>query len=228
MSIYKQLTREERYQIKALLKTGHNRAEITRTIGVHPTTIKREIECNRGQRGYRPEQAHRTAMVRRKDKSRSRISSEVWLLVNEKLREDWSPEQISGRLRQDNLHISHECIYQHIYADKQAGGTLWTHLRRHPKKYRKRAGGRDRRGKIPNRRCIEERPFIVEERSRIGDWKADLILGANQQGVALTLTERKSRLTLLRTLVRKHAQPIRDEIVAFIAQMGCAHQNDHF
>ena len=213
MSSYKQLTREERYQIKALLQTGHKQAEIARTIGVHKSTIKRELNRNRGQRGYRPEQAHNKAMMRRKSKSKPRISAKVWSVVDKKLTEDWSPEQISGRLRQDKILISHERIYQHIYANKKAAGTLWKHLR-HPKKYRKRAGGRDRRGKIPNRRCIEERPVIVAERSRIGDWEADLILGANQQGVALTLTERKSRFTLLRTLAGKHAQPIREAIIA--------------
>ena len=78
---------------------------------------------------------------------------------------------------------------KYVYADKRSGGTLWKHLR-HPKKYRKRAGGRDLRGKIANRRSIDERPPIVAERSRIGDWEADLIVGKNRQGVVLTLTER--------------------------------------
>ena len=215
MSSYKQLTREQRYQIKALLQTGHKQAKIARVLGVHKSTIQREVKRNNGQRGYRPKQAHEKAMQRRQSKPKQRITSEVWLLVEDKLREDWSPEQISGRLRQEKIFISHEWIYQHIYVDKKAGGTLWQHLRR-PKKYRKRAGGRDRRGKIPNRRCIEERPAIVEKRSRIGDWEADLILGANQQGVALSLTERKSRFTLLRILAGKHAQPIREAIIALL------------
>lgn len=204
---YAQLTREQRYQIKALLDTDVPQEKIAETISVSPSTISRELKRNRGKRGYRPNQAHEKALARRKKKSKPRISAEVWALVEKKLREDWSPEQVSGKLRMSEIFVSHERIYQYVYADKRAGGTLWTHLR-HPKKYRKRAGGRDRRGKIPNRRSIDERPAIVEERSRIGDWEADLILGKNRQGVALTLTERKSRFTLLRTFPSKHAGPI--------------------
>jgi transposase, IS30 family len=212
MSSYKQLTHEQRYQIKALLQTGHKKAEIARTLSVHKSTINREISRNSGHRGYRPKQAHQKAIAHRQGKSRTRITPTHWSLVDEKLREDWSPEQISGRLKEEKIFISHEHIYQHVYADKKEGGTLWRHLRR-PKKYRKRAGGRDRRGKIPNRRGIEERSAFVDQRSRIGDWEADLILGANHQGVAVTLTERKSRFTLLRTLDGKHAKPVREAIV---------------
>ena len=216
MSTYAQLTREQRYQIKALLDTGHKQAVIGRTIGVHKSTIQRELQCNTGLRGYRPKQAHEKALSRRKSKSKSMIIADVWALVEEKLRQDWSPEQISGRLKEDEVFISHECIYQYIYADKRVGGSLWTHLRRHEKKYRKRRCGQDRRGKIPNRRSIEDRPVIVEERSRVGDWEADLILGKNHQGVAVTLTERKSRFTLLRTLPSKHADPIKEAIIALL------------
>lgn len=215
MRTYKQLTREQRYQIKALLKTGHKQVEIASVLGVNKSTIQREIKRNRGERGYRPEQAHEKALARRAGKSKPRISSNVWELVEAKIREDWSPEQISGRLRLEKVFVSHEHIYQRIYTNKKAGGTLWEHLRR-PKKYRKRANGRDRRGKIPNRRGIEERPAIVAERVRIADWEGDLILGANQQGAVLTLIERKSRFTLLRALSGKYAQPVSDATIALL------------
>ena len=94
-------------------------------------------------------------------------------------------------------------------------GVLWKHLR-HPKKYRKRAGGRDRRGKNSNRRSIEERPAIVEERSAIGHWEANLIVAKNSQGVALTLTERKTRFTLPRSFPSKHAELITQGIIEFL------------
>ena len=207
MSTYKQLALEQRYQIKALLDNDVSKGNIATTIGVSRSTITRELNRNSGKRGYRPNQAHGKALARREKKSKLRIREEVWALVEKTLREDWSPEQVSGKLKASGISVSHERIYQHVYADKRAGGTLWAHLR-HPKKYRKRAGGRDRRGKIPNRRSIDERSAIVDERSRIGDWEADLILGKSHQGVALTLTERKSRFTLLRTFPGKHADPI--------------------
>ena len=211
--MYTQLTREQRYQIKALLDMGHSQSQIATVVGVHKSTISREIRRNRGKRGYRPKQAHEKALFRRRGKSKPRISSKTWEIVEERIREEWSPEQISGRLEKYGIFISHEWIYQHIYADKRAGGNLWTHLRRKTKKYRKRKGGKDNRGKIPHRRSIEERPPIVEERMRIGDWEADLILGKGRQGVALTLVERKSRFTLLRTFPSKQASLITQGII---------------
>ena len=213
--MYTQLTQEQRYQIKALLDTGHNQTEIAQVLGVHKSSIQRELKRNRGKRGYRPRQAHEKALARRRLKSKPRVNAETWALVEEKLRVDWSPEQISGTLKDNQIFISHERIYQYVYADKRVGGTLWKHLR-HPKKYRKRAGGRDRRGKIANRRSIDERPAIVDERSRIGDWEADLIVGKNQQGVVLTLTERNSRFTLLRAFPSKHAEPITQGIIGLL------------
>lgn len=213
MSTYKQLTCEQRYQIKALLDTGTSQEKISEVLGVSPSTISRELRRNKGKRGYRPKQAHEKALARRKGKSKTRLNPEIWALVETKLKEDWSPEQISGRLKLKGIMVSHESIYQYVYADKRVGGTLWKHLR-HPKKYRKRAGGRDRRGKIPNRRSIDGRPAIVDERSRIGDWEADLVIG--DEGVALTLTERKSRFTLLRTFQSKHAAPITEAIIQLL------------
>jgi len=213
MSTYKQLTQAQRYQIKALLDIDTPQGKIAELLGVSPSTISRELKRNRGKRGYRPKQAHEKAMARRAEKSKGRLTAETWALVEIKLKEDWSPEQISGRLKEEGVFISHESIYQYVYADKRADGTLWKHLR-HPKTYRKRAGGRDRRGKIPNRRSIDERPAVVDERSRIGDWEADLIIGID--GVALTLTERKSRFTLLRIFPSKHAAPITAAIIELL------------
>jgi len=218
--MYTQLTREQRYQIKALLSMGHTQAEIAKAVGVHRSTICRELKRNRGQRGYRAKQAHEKALSRRRGKSKPRIGPEVWSLVERRLREEWSPEQIAGCLKLEGISISHERIYQYVYADKGAGGDLWQHLRRRAKKYRKRAGGRDNRGKIPRRRSIEERPALVEARARIGDWEADLILGKERQGVALTLTERKSRFTLLRTFPDKRAQPITQGIIDLLKWHG--------
>ncbi len=215
MNTYTQLTQEQRYQIKAHLSIGTKKPAIAREMGVAKSTIYREVKRNTGQRGYRPKQAHEKALKRRKAKTQSRINAETWKLVEEKLCEDWSPEQISGRLKKDEISISHERIYQYVYADKRTGGSLWKHLRCQ-KTRRNRAGGRDRRGKIPDRRSIEERPAIVEERTRLGDWEADLILGKNQQGVVLTLTERKSRFTLLRSLSSKHADPVTQAIIKLL------------
>jgi IS30 family transposase len=168
MRTYRQLTQEQRYQIYALKKTGHTRTEIAEVIGVHKSTVSRELKRNRGGRGYRPQQAHALALVR-KQKSVPRITMEVWAKVESLLRQDWSPEQISGRLKKEQkVCISHEWIYQYVLKDKQAGGDLYRHLRCQ-KKRRKRYGTYDRRGKLPNCRSIEERPAIVNTRKRLGE-----------------------------------------------------------
>ena len=99
MKTYKQLTLEQRYQISALKRIGHSPTEIAKELEVHKSTIVREVSRNTGERGYRPKQAHEKACERRANAtSRKRISAETWKEVEEKLRQDWSPEQVSGWL----------------------------------------------------------------------------------------------------------------------------------
>jgi IS30 family transposase len=209
---YTQLTQTQRYQIHALLKMGHNQTEMATCLIVHKSTISRELRRNRGQRGYRPKQAHTMAMGRRK-KAKPRIQEKMWQLVVEKLRQDWSPEQISVWLKEcHDIHISHERIYQYILKDKQAGGKLYRHLRCQ-KKRRKRYGSYDRRGNLPNRVSIGLRPEIVAQRTRFGDWEVDTILGKGRQHAIVTLTERKSRLALLRKVDRRTANLVGDAVI---------------
>ena len=211
-----QLTSGQRYQIKVLMQTNQPVTTIAEIVGVHRSTIYRELKRNTGQRGYRPNQAHQRALRRRQDKCQARITSETWGLVEEKLRLDWSPEQIAGWLKKHGHDpVSHEWIYQYVYADKRAGGELHKHLRCQ-KTYRKRRGGQDRRGKIPHATSIEQRPQIVEQRTRLGDWEVDLIVGKAHQGVVLTLTERKSRFTLMRKLLSKQAKLVAQAIIELL------------
>jgi transposase, IS30 family len=212
MRSYQQLTREQRYQIYALLKMGHNQTEIAETVGVHKATISRELGRNTGQRGYRPRQAEQFSQARRK-KGQPRIEASTWQVVAEKLQQDWSPEQISGwLLRNKAVHISPEWIYQFVYANYRAGGQLYQHLRSQ-KKRRKRLHGQDRRGQLMGRRSIEERPAVVAERSRIGDWEVDTILGKQHQKAIVTLTERRSRFALLGKVSKRSAEQVRETLV---------------
>ena len=166
---YTQLTRDERYQIYALRKAGHSQKEIAEVLRRNPSTISRELGRNKGLKGYRPEQAHRLAQNRKKERDRTRIPESTWARVEQLLREDWSPEQISGWLtREEGVSVSHERIYQHVYEDKRRGGDLHRHLRCQ-KPRRKRYGHYDRRGQIRERVPIDERPEVVEARSRIGE-----------------------------------------------------------
>jgi len=159
---YTQLTREQRYQIYVLKKMGHTQTEIATCLGVNKATISREIGRNSGGRGYRPKQAQEKREQRLKSKVRQRLSEADWVLIEAKLCQDWSPEQISGWCKANGLlQISHEHIYQHIYTDKKAGGELFKHLRC-KKTRRKRCSKYDRRGQIPDRKSIDERPDVVE------------------------------------------------------------------
>ena len=211
MRTYHQLTQEQRYQIYALQKRGHSSVEIGEVIGVDKSTISRELRRNCGGRGYRPQQAHHLALKRRQ-KAVPRITEETWALVEKLLRQDWSPEQIAGRLKKERgIRISHEWIYQYVLNDKQAGGDLYRHLRCQ-KKRRKRYGTYDRRGKLPNCRSIEERPAIVSTRKRLGDWEVDTLIGRKQKQALVTLTERKSRFTLLGKVSRRTSQAVRKQV----------------
>ena len=212
MKSYRQLTQEQRYQIHALKKMGHSQTEIANVMSVHKSTICRELRRNCGQRGYRPKQAHGFAIERRQQTG-SRIQSQTWELIAEKLRADWSPEQISGWLRR-NAHelVSHEWIYQYVLDDQRAGGELHSHLRCQ-KKRRKRYGSYDRRGKLPNRVSIDERPDVVDQRQRIGDWEVDTILGKGRRQAVVTLNERKSRLALLQKVERRSADRVAQAIL---------------
>ena len=211
MRTYHQLTQTQRYQIYALKKTKHSLSEIATVIGVHKSSVSRELKRNRGKRGYRPQQAHALALGHR-SKSAPRITAGVWAVVEKLLRQDWSPEQISGRLKKEqDIRISHEWIYQHILEDKRTGGDLYKHLRCQ-KKRRKRYGTYDRRGQLPNCRSIEERPTIVSTRKRLGDWEVDTLLGRQHKQAVVTLTERKSRFTLLTKVKRRTACAVRKQV----------------
>ena len=159
------------------MKAGHAQREIAKVIGRSPSTISRELRRNKGLRGDRPIQANRLAQCRGKEKVHKQIPATTWARVEELLWEDWSPEQISGWLvRVEGLIVSHEWIYQYVYEDKRRGGDLHRHLRcQRPR--RKRYGSNDRRGRLRNRTSIEERPEVVEQRARIGDWEVDTVIG---------------------------------------------------
>ena len=212
---YTQLTQEQRYQISALLKTEHSQTKIAADDRCHKSTISRELSRNRGQ-AWLPAKASPSicATTAKKSSTKTHFTTETWTRIAEKLRQDWSPEQISGWLKKNALDttVSHEWIYQYIYADKRSGGDLHKHLRCQ-KKRRKRTGDYDRRGKIPNQVSIEERPEIVEKRERLGDWEADTIIGAGKQGAIVTLVERKSRLTLLKQVTRRTAAAVEEAIL---------------
>jgi IS30 family transposase len=222
---YTHLTQDERYQIAILAKAGHDQSAIAKLMDRDKSTISRELRRNRGLRGYRPKQAHQIALERMQAcKNGPKVAQATWTVVDAKLIETWSPEQISGYLKlNDQIGVSHESIYQHIYADKRSGGTLHQTLRCQ-KARKKRYGGRERRGTIANQVSIELRPNIVAERGRFGDWEADLVIGAGQKQALVTMNERTSRYSLIAHVPFKTAQAVSDAMIDLLKPFAdCVH-----
>ena len=150
---YFHLTMDLRSQIYALKSIGMQQKEIAEQLSVSPTTICRELKRNTGQKGYRPKQAQEKATLRRQIASRRPKTMTAPLLnfIEEKLAEQWSPDQIAGVATSNGAPISHESIYRYIWLDKKAGGLLYQHLRRRGKKYTYRGAATAGRGCIPDR-----------------------------------------------------------------------------
>jgi IS30 family transposase len=219
MRQYQQLTEEHRIEIYAMKQAGYNQTQMARRLGVHRSTISRELARNTGGRGYRPKQAHRLATERRvKARKAVKMTRKTIAYIEALIRQEHAPEQITGRMKVDPDYrgptVSHERIYQHVWQDKADGGRLWRHLRigGHKKK-RKRYGKHDFRGKIPHRVGIEKRPQIVQSKKRLGDWEADTLIGKYHRGAVITVVERKSQFTLLGKVPHKTAPAVREQMV---------------
>ena len=152
---YSQITSEERYTLGVLRKQGYSNAQMARALGRHRSTIGREFCRNSTHPDgyYRPQRAQEAFNGRRsRSRRKSPFTSEDWLLVEDLIRADLSPEQISGRLALEGvLAISHETIYKHIWTDHLNCGQLYRHLRQRLK-YRKHYGKYERRGRLPGKR----------------------------------------------------------------------------
>lgn len=206
---YTHLTQQERYQIYALREAGHTNKEIAVLLKRSPSTMSRELRRNRGRQGYLPDLAHQRAWARQAINARQ-ISKAVWREVCKRLKEQWSPEQISA-----HVNVSHEAIYRYVAADKRGGGNLWKHLR-HPKRRKKRYGSPEKRGVIPNRRLIDERPAVVDLRQRIGDWEVDTVIGKKHRQAIVTLVERKSGFLLMQKVEHRTAQAVGAAMMALL------------
>ncbi len=219
---YRQITYAERYTLGLLRQGGLAPAAIARVLGRHRSTIGREVRRNGTPRDdcYRPQLAEWYARGRRSRSRRNRrFSASDWARIHALVREDWSPEQIAGRLRLDQeLRISHETIYRYVWADKRHGGQLYQHLRGARKQRRKRYGRYDSRGRLAGKRPITTRPPAAETRAEIGHWEADTVLGAGQAGACvLSMVERKTGYLLLGQLRQRTSAAVNHRAQQLIA-----------
>lgn len=205
----KHLSYEERIKIETMLDLNMSVLEISKELGRHHSTIYREIQrpgtCFDD---YYAKQYHNQARLNMSRQQDDKAPSQLTIkFIEEKIiNEQWSPEQISNCLEKYGYGpVSHTWIYQYVQADKVEGGELHNHLR-HGGSYRK--GAKEYKGKIPNRISIEERPIVVQNRERIGDYEIDLIVGPKNKGAILTMVDRASRECRLRKLDGKGADNV--------------------
>jgi len=219
---YNQLTLQERYYIEIEMKNDTSQNKIAQALNRSQGTISKEIARNRGSRGYRYKQAHRSAYKRHTIKQKSiKLTDDIIQFIKDEMNTNQSsPEQIAGRLnRVFNVSLHHETIYRYILQNRVDGGELYLQLRHKQKPYRKRYGSsintNSAKG-IPNRVDIDQRPQEVNDRLRVGDWEADTVIGAKHKGAIVTLDERVSKLRLALPQVGKFAQETKESIIELL------------
>jgi IS30 family transposase len=216
----KHLTMGQRYEISSYKEAGKSIVEIASLLNVSPTTIRRELKRNSDQRNgeYHPDLAQRKTAKRHKEKAkRQDFTSAIAMLVRAYLIKDYSPEQIVGVLKLEGIScVSHERIYQYIWRDKAKGGSLYTHLRSQGKRYTSRGLKYKKRGTIPKRVDISERPAIVAKKERVGDLEIDLIVGANHKGFLLTINDRVTGILKMKLLHSKEATHVEQAVIEIL------------
>lgn len=225
---YHQITREERYTLAQwrMQQPRLSNAEIARRMGRHPSTIGRELRRNssKSDGGYRASQAQERRNGRRsRNRGWTKLTAKQWRIVDGLLREGFSPEQISGRLRDTGtLHVSHETIYRHVWADKAANGLLYLCLRQRTRRRRKRYATNERRGRVAGKRHITSRPAAANERTEFGHWEIDTIHGCDRNSV-VSLVERFTGLALIGKLPNLSAPELNKRLLHLIRRFERQH-----
>jgi IS30 family transposase len=214
----KHFTKEQRYQIEAYIKTGQTPKFIANELGVHISSIYREIKRNAQKRGgYKGNHAEILAREKKERYLFKRtLTPELKKQINHYLeQEQWSPQQIVGFCRKNKIKmVSHESIYKYIREDKIKGGSLYKQLR-HKLKHRKGPVGGFT--SIKNKVSIEERPDVINNRERSGDWEIDTIIGKDGEGAIVTIVERTTGFLMMKKLpLGKHAEPLASVVIEML------------
>jgi len=214
--VMSELQVSERLQIETLLKAGHKPGFIAKKLGRNRSTISIEISRNTSEDGiYCHNFAQKTRNQRRFDAKESILTHDDWTTARVFIQQKWSPTQISGWLKTNpsyGFYVSDQWIYEYINPDRSYGGTLYKHLRRAGKPYKK-GGPRTYRGKIKGRIDITHRPEIINKRQRIGDWEVDSVIGRIHQSSIVTIVERVSRYTVIIKVDSKEADVAAQAII---------------
>jgi transposase, IS30 family len=217
------LNTDERNTIHNMLQQGKTKPQIAAAIQRHPSTVWRECRRNSlGDGGYSAAFAERYAQERKNTKpGRTAMSPDIIILMEQGLANHHSPEQIVGRLKHEG-HTHVPCVqtvYNHIQRERKKGRKIHRRLRHRGKKRKPHGQGKQRRSSIPGRRDIEERPAIVQERTRFGDLECDLIIGANQSGAIVTVNDRATGLAWMAKIKDKQAGTVRAALIELLAPL---------
>ena len=216
----KHLTKAQRYTISMMYGNGFPIIHIANTIGVHKSTISRELRRNKDESCgiYDGEKAQSKRESRQRSRPRFRsLTEKMRETIVTKLSLDWSPEQIKGYCTMNSIDcVSHEAIYQMIWRDKKCGGKMYTHLRRKGRHKAKRGSKNQYRGIIPNRVDIDARPSIVEEKKRFGDLEGDTVIGKSHKGAIVTINDRMTGISWSEQLDDKGAGGVADAIIRML------------
>lgn len=217
MKNYNQLTQDQRYELERLISHNVEKTQIATELGVHVSSIYRELKRNRdGRNGkYSAKLAQHKCDHRHSKKRKSiRFTQEVKQKTIQLLKLDYSPEQVYGFLSKEHDNtVSTERIYQFIWEDKRQGGQLYKHLRTKGKRYRKRGALKDRRGIIKGRVDIDKRPKIVENKERLGDLEVDTVIIKNHKGAIVTINDRATGMIKMKIVKTKAANVISQAII---------------
>jgi transposase, IS30 family len=218
MKNYTHISNHQRIELASLHRNGHSVSDISNQLKLHRSTVYRELKRNSRPIGsYDAYYANNLSEIRKERFAKNRkFTSPMKTLIKEKLeKEQWSPEQITGYCNKNNIPmVSHERIYQYIYQEKRNGGNLFEHLRTGKKKYKKRYGKhKNPKVIIKNKVSIDERPEIINNKERYGDWEIDTIIGKNHKGAIVTIVERKSSFILIRKLKGKNAEELAKQTI---------------
>jgi len=217
---YQQLIDSQRYQIESYLKAKYTITQIASELGVHKSTISRELKRNGKKQTYNPLYAQTLSNERRKEAYKHSVFdiNMIRYITDKLINYQWSPEQIKGRCELSNVPmVSIERIYQFIYDNQAKGGMLYSHLRTARRWRKKRLHRKHQRGQIPNRVMIDQRPLIVDTKQRFGDWEVDTIIGKNHKTAILTATERKSQFELMVKTDGTKAESIRKQMINLLS-----------
>lgn len=226
---YNRLTSEKRAILGTLISKGYSQAEIARDLGVHKSSISRELKRNTSKRGYKPKKADKKARYRAAFKvaQKRKLTEEMWRYAMEMLAKGWSFAMISGRAKRDGLPmVCSETLYREYYSrqkliragksDEVLPPLPKAHRKRHKRAKSYKGAGR---GHIPNRVDIDKRPESVENRERGGHWEGDLINGKIGTGNLVTLVGRMSRFALFAYAESKESYVIMDVILRLLASI---------